>query len=212
MKIDNKEEFMILCLYVDDLLFTDSSEKMFAEFKQSMFKEFEMTDNGLMSYFLGIEVKQENDGIFISQKKYMREILEKFKIDSYNAVNTPIATGLKLSREEGRSADSTVYKSLVGSLRYLTMTRPDILYGVGLVSRYMETPRESHWLIAKRILRYIKDTLNFDLFYTYGENAELVGYSDSDWGGDQDERKNTTGHVFYLGSTAFSWTSKKQAM
>jgi hypothetical protein len=83
-----------------------------------------MTDNGLMSYFLGIEVKQENDGIFISQKKYMREILKKFKMDSCNAVNTPVATGLKLSKEgEGKSVDSTMYKSLVGSLRYLTMTR-----------------------------------------------------------------------------------------
>jgi hypothetical protein len=181
MKTDDKGEFMILCLYVDDLLFIGSIEKMFAEFKHSMFKGFEMTDNGLMSYFLGIEVKQENDGIFISQKKYMREIFEKFKMDNCNAVNTPVATGLKLSKEgEGKLFNSTMYKSLVGSLRYLTMTRPDILYGVGLVSRYMKTPRESHWLTTKRILRYIKGTLNFGLFYTYGESAYLVGYSDSD--------------------------------
>jgi hypothetical protein len=89
-----------------------------------------MSDNGLMSYFLGIEVKQENDGIFMSQKIYMREILEKFKMDSCNAVNTFIAVGLKLSREgEGKLVDSTVYKSLIGSLRYLIMTRPNILYG-----------------------------------------------------------------------------------
>jgi hypothetical protein len=89
-----------------------------------------MSDNGLMSYFLGIEVKQENDGIFMSQKIYMREILEKFKMDSCNAVNTPIAAGLKLSREgEGKPVNSTVYKSLIGSMRYLIMTRPNILYG-----------------------------------------------------------------------------------
>jgi hypothetical protein len=128
-------------------------------------------------------------------------------MDSCNAVNTPVATRLKLSKErEGKHVNSTMYKSLVGSLRYLTMTRPDILHGIGLVSHYMKTPRESHWLTAKRILRYIKGTLNFGLFYTYGENAELVGYSDSEWGGDQDERKSTTVHVFYLGSTVFSWT------
>ncbi|CAL9005801.1 unnamed protein product, partial [Prunus brigantina] len=100
--------------------------------------------------------------------------------------------------------NATLYKSLVGSLRYLTMTRPDIVYGVGLVSRYMETPRESHWLAAKRILRYIKGSLNFGLFYAYGEYSNLVGYSDSDWGGDRDGGKSTTGYVFYLGSTAFS--------
>ena len=90
----------------------------------------------------------------------------------------------------------------------LTIIRPDIVYGVRLVSRYMETPKESHWLAAKRILRYIKGTLNLGLFHTYGETAEFVGYSDSDYGGDHDERKNTTGYVFYLRSTAFSWTSK----
>jgi hypothetical protein len=145
MKTEDKGEFLILCLYVDDLLFTGNSEKMFAEFKQSMFKEFEMTDDGLMSYFLGIEVKQENDGIFISQKKYMREILEKFKMDSCNAINTPIATGLKLSKEEGKLVNPTMYKSLIGSLRYLTKTRPDILYGVRLASKslYGDTKRIS---------------------------------------------------------------------
>ena len=159
-----------------------------------------MMDNGFMSYFLGIEVKQQQDVIFISQKKYMKKILEKFKMSNCNLVNTPIATGMKLSREgNGDFVDSTLFKSLVGSLRYLTITRPDIIYGVGLVSRYMERPKESHWLAAKRILSNIKGTLNFDLFYTYGETTELVGYSDSDWGDDQDERKSTTGYVFYFG-------------
>ena len=109
----------------------------------------------------------------------MKEILEKFKMSNCNPVNTPIATGMKLSREEnGDFVNSIFFKSLVGSLRYLTITRLDIVYGVGLVSRYMETPKESHWLAAKRILRYIKGTLNLGLFYTNGETAELIGYSD----------------------------------
>ncbi|XP_020258582.1 uncharacterized protein LOC109834991 [Asparagus officinalis] len=212
MKRNHKGEFLIICLYVDDLLYTGSSTEMLAEFKTTMFNEFEITDNGLMSYFLGIEVKRQQEGIFISQKKYMKEILEKFK-NECNPVNTPVAIGMKLSREgDGRFVDSILFKSLVGSLRYLTITRPDIAYGVGLVSRYMETPNESHWLVAKRILRYIKGTLNLGLFYAYDENVQLVSYSDSDWGGDQDERKNTIGYVFYLGSTAFSWTSKKQGV
>ena len=134
----------------------------------------------------------------------MKEILEKFKMSNCNPVNTPIATVMNLSREgNGDFVVSTFFKSLVGSLRYLAITRSDIVYGVGLVSRYMETPKESHWLAVKRILRYIKGTLNLDLCYAYGKTLELVGYSDSDCGGDQDERKNTTGYVFYLGSTAF---------
>ena len=120
---------------------------------------------------------------------------------------------MNLSRERtGDFVYSTLFKSLVGSLRYLTITRPNIIYGVELVSRYMETPKESHWLAAKRILRCIKGTLNLDIFYTYGETAKLVGYSNSDWGGDQDERKSTTGYVVYLESIAFSWTSKKQGV
>ena len=120
---------------------------------------------------------------------------------------------MKLSREgNGDFINLTLFKSLVGSLRCLTITRPDIIYGVGLVSRYMEIPKESHWLAAKKILRYIKFTLNLDLFYIYYETVELVGHSDSDWGGNQDERKSTTGYVFYLESTAFSWTSKKQGV
>jgi len=188
MKMSHQGKFLIICLYVDDLLYIGSNAEMLTEFKEAMFNEFEMTNNRLMSYFLGIEVKQRQNGIFISQKKYMKEILEKFKMSNCNPVNTSIATGMKVSREgNGDFVYSTLFKSLVGSLRYLTIIRPDIVYGVGLVSRYMETPKESHWLAAKRILRYIEGTLNLGLFFTYGETAELVGFSDSDWGGDQDE-------------------------
>jgi len=158
------------------LLYTGNSSEMFKELKQSMFREFEMTNNGLMSYFLGIEVKQQHDGIFISQKKYMKEILEKFKMESCNSVSTPIETSIKLSKEgDDRVIEPTLYKSLVGSLRYLTITRPDIVYGVGLVSRYMEKPMQTHWLTAKRILRYIKGTMNLGLLYAYGDEAKLVG-------------------------------------
>uniref|UniRef100_A0A803LCB7 Uncharacterized protein n=2 Tax=Chenopodium quinoa TaxID=63459 RepID=A0A803LCB7_CHEQI len=122
---------------------------------------------------------------------------------------------------EGKLIDPTLYRSLVGSLRYLTITRPDIVYGVGPVSRYMETPKESrymetpkelHWCPAKKIVRYIKGTLDYGMFYSYGDEATLYGYSDSDsdWAGAQHERKSTSGYVFYLGSTAITWSSKKQ--
>ncbi|XXG89958.1 hypothetical protein AAC387_Pa12g1837 [Persea americana] len=188
-------------------------DTMFEEFKYAMFKEFEMTDCGLMSFFLGIEVKQQQNGISISQKKYAKELLEKFRMSNCNPVSTPVATGLRLTKEgEGRDINLTLFKSLIGSLRYLTITRPDIVYGVGLLSRYMERPKESHWVAAKRILRYIKGTIDLGLFYDYGNKAKLYGHSDSDWGGDQDERKSTTGYVFYLGPTAFTWASKKQSI
>jgi hypothetical protein len=184
---------------------------MFEEFKKEMTKEFEMTDIGLMSYYLGIEVKQEDQGILITQEGYAKEVLKKFKMDDANPVSTPMECGIKLSKhDEGERVDPSLFKSLVGSLRYLTCTRPDILYAVGVVSRYMEHPTTTHLKAAKRILRYIKGTTNLGLYYSVSDDYKLVGYSDSDWGGDVDDRKSTTGFVFYIGNTAFTWMSKKQ--
>ncbi|KAG6523782.1 hypothetical protein ZIOFF_013669 [Zingiber officinale] len=184
---------------------------MFGEFKEVMTKEFEMTDIGLMAYYLGIEVNQREDGSFISQAGYAREILKKFRMDNSKSINTLVECGVKLSKhDEEEKVDPTFFKSLVGSLRYLMCTRPDILYAVGLVSRYMEDPTTTHLKIAKRILRYIKGTIDFGLFYSTSNHFKLEGYSDSDWGGDIDDRKSTTGFVFFMGDTAFTWMSKKQ--
>ncbi|PKU78069.1 putative mitochondrial protein [Dendrobium catenatum] len=170
-----------------------------------------MTDIGLMAYYLGIEVHQIEDEIFISQESYAKKMLKKFKMDNCKPINTPIECGVKLSKhDEGERVDPTFFKSLVGSLRYLTCTRPDILYAVGLVSRYMETPTTSHLKTAKRILRYIKGTIHFGLLYSSSNDFRLVGYSDSDWAGDMDDRKSTTGYVFFMGDTTFTWMSKKQ--
>ncbi|CAL1389348.1 unnamed protein product [Linum trigynum] len=178
---------LMVCLHVDDLVFTGNDPQMFEEFKKTMVREFEMTDIGLMSYYLGIEVTQKEEGIFISQGGFAKEVLKKFKMENCNPVSTPAECGLKLSKDDkGEKVNSMEFRSLVGSLRYLTCTRPDILYAVGLVSRYMEAPTMSHWNAAKRILRYIK--------------------------GDVDDRKSTTGFVFFLGDTAFTWSSKKQAI
>jgi hypothetical protein len=133
---------------VDDLIFT--GDFGIEEFKSVMKDEFEMTDLGLMRYFLGIEVHQSKTGIFISQSKYAHEILKRFNMMNSKAAPTPVITGLKLSKEDkGSKVDPTLFKRLVGSLMYLTMTRPDIMYGVSLISRFMETPKESHWKARK---------------------------------------------------------------
>ncbi|KAH9687903.1 hypothetical protein KPL70_014941 [Citrus sinensis] len=208
---EKDEDILIVCLYVDDLIFTGSNPSLFEEFKRVMIKEFEMTDIGLMAYYLGIEVKQKEEGIFISQESYAKEILKRFKMNDCKPISTPVECGVKLSKyDEGEDIDPTFFKSLVGSLRYLTCTRPNILYAVGLVSRYMENPKTTHFKVAKRILRYINGTTNFDLLYSFSNDYKLVGYSDSDWGGDVDDRKSTTGFVFFMGDTAFTWMSKKQ--
>jgi hypothetical protein len=184
---------------------------MFEEFKKSMMVEFEMTDLGMMHYFLGIEVVQSANGIFISQKKYLREILDRFQMKDCNPVSTPVEYGLKLTRDSGgRKVNSTVYKQIVGSLMYLTATRPDIMHATGLISRYMECPREMHLLVAKRIMRYLKGTLEYGLFYKKGVKSDLIAFTDSDYAGDQDDRRSTSGYVFMMGTGAISWSSKKQ--
>ncbi|TYJ97580.1 putative mitochondrial protein [Cucumis melo var. makuwa] len=152
---------------------------MFEDLKNAMTQEFKMTDIGLMSYYLGIEVKQSEEGIFISQERYTREILEKFNMMNSKPVATPIETGTKLSKhEEGDDVDPSYFKSLVGSLRYLTCTRPDILFSVGLVSRFMESPTTTHLKVTKRILRYLKGTLDYRLFYSSSKEFKLEGYCD----------------------------------
>ncbi|WOG95118.1 hypothetical protein DCAR_0314420 [Daucus carota subsp. sativus] len=210
-KTNSGGDIMIVCLYVDDMIFTGNNPGMFDDFKKVMTNEFEMTDIGQMSYFLGVEVKQSKDGIFMCQKKYAEQILKKFRMEECKSVSTPAEASIKLRIDSTReSVNPTLFKSLVGSLRYLTFTRPDIMYAVGLVSRYMEKPKQDHFMAAKRILRYIKGTLNYGLFYTHSQNSKLVGYSDSDYGGDLDDGKSTSGYAFHIGSAIFSWSSKKQ--
>ena len=204
-------KILIVCLYVDDLIFTGNDEVMFEQFKKSMKIEFDMTNLGRMKYFLCIEVLQKADGIFITQRKYAQEILERFNMDQCNSVHNPVVPGFKLTKDEGGvEVDSTVYKQMVGSLMYLTATRPDLMFIVSLISRYMERPTESHLLAAKRALRYIKGTVSLGMFYKKGVSEELVGYTDSDYAGDQDDKKSTSGYVFLMSSGAISWSSKKQ--
>jgi hypothetical protein len=202
---------LFVCLYVDDLIFTGNDAAMFKDFKQSMMNEFEMTDLGKMKYFLGIEVLQRPDGVFIGQRKYAQEVLDRFKMDQCNPVKNPVVPGHKLNKDEdGVRIDSTLYKQIVGSLMYLTATRPDITFVVSLISRYMEHPTEMHLQAAKRVLRYVKGTSSLGVFYKKEGNHELLGYTDSDYAGDQNDRKSTSGYVFLMSSGAVSWSSKKQ--
>ncbi|KAL0373689.1 UNVERIFIED_CONTAM: Retrovirus-related Pol polyprotein from transposon RE1 [Sesamum radiatum] len=182
---------LIVSLYVDDLIYTGNNEKMIHDFKEDMMKTFEMSDLGLMHFFLGIEINQEKERIFICQKKYTETLLKKFKMESCKIVTTPLVTGEKYKKEDGsEKVDGSIYRSLIGSLLYLTATRPDIMFATSLLSRFMQSPSQVHYGAAKRILRYLQD---------------------SDWAGSADDMKSTSGYTFSLGSGIFSWASKKQA-
>nr|DAD28457.1 TPA_asm: hypothetical protein HUJ06_029925 [Nelumbo nucifera] len=126
-------------------------------------------------------------------------------------VGTPIEPGLKLRKDNGdKEVDNTYFKQIVGSLMYLTSTRPDIMYAVSLISRYMEKPSEMHLNAVRRILRYVTDTIDCGMFYKRKNSTDLVGYTDSDYAGDVDDRESTSGHAFMLNSGAILWSSKKQ--
>ncbi|KAJ0586508.1 putative RNA-directed DNA polymerase [Helianthus annuus] len=208
---DTNEGKLVICLYVDDLIIASNPMNLINAFKSMMKKEFEMTDMGKLHYFLGMEVSYENGNITLSQRKYMRSLLEKYRMTQCNSVSTPREYGIKLSKEDPDVfADEGTCRSLVGSLMYLTNTRPDITYVVTKISRYMEHPKKSHWEAGKRILRYIKGMLNHGVIYSKGGQGKLMGFSDSDYAGNVDDSKSTSGHVFLLGSSPISWQSKKQ--
>ena len=211
IKTGDGGKILIVSLYVDDLIFTGNDESMFVKFKNSMKLEFDMTDLGKMKYFLGMEVLQNSEGIYISQRKYAKEVLERFGMEKSNSVKNPIVPGDRLTKNEGGvKVDATKYKQLVGSLMYLTATRPDLMYVVCLISRFMASPTEMHLQTAKRVLRYLKGTVDLGVFYQKEGNGELMAYTDSDYAGDVDDRKSTSGYVFLLSEGAVAWSSKKQ--
>ena len=196
---------------MDDLIFTGNGEEMFVVFKQSMKEEFDMTDLGKMKYFLGIEVTQNVEGIFICQKKYAREVLERFGMEKSNPMTNPMVPGCKLSKDEdGKAIYASFYKQMVGSLMHLIATRPDLMFAICLVSRYVERPTGMHLAVVKRIFRYLRGTTKFGIMYRRGKEGTLIAYSDSDYAGDVNDRRSTSGYVFVLGSGAVSWSSKKQ--
>lgn len=199
-------------VYVDDLIITGASLMEINKFKEQMQALFKMSDLGLLSYYLGMEVKQGKEGITVSQGAYAAKILDKAGMRDCNPCQTPMDARLKLSKEGGECVEETQFRSIIGSLRYLVNTRPDLSYSVGYVSRFMEKPTSEHWAAMKHILRYVAGSLNIGLKFRKGEEKfpRLVGYSDSDMAGDVDDRKSTTGVLFKLGENLITWQSQKQ--
>lgn len=203
---------LIVGVYVDDLIITGEVARDIADFKAQMKEMFSMSDLGLLSYYLGIEVHQRAERITLCQSAYAKKLLEKCGMKNCNSSQIPMEPRLKLSKEsKSPPVDVTMYRSIVGSLRYLVHTRPDLAFSVGVVSRYMEKPTTEHMAAVKHVLRYVSGTLNFGCVYMKREGGlDLIGYSDSDLAGDMSDRKSTTGVMFFLGPNPISWSSQKQ--
>lgn len=164
-----------------------------------------MKDLGKLSHFLGLELSYESTDIVLHQKKYSFDLLKKIGMLNCKPTVTPIDTNVKLSLDVGRELeDPTMYRKIVGSLIYLTLTRPDLALTVGVLSRFMQKPRKPHLEAARRVLRYIKYTMSYGVMFKKDTSCRLQGYCDADYAGDVDTRRSTTGYVFMLGSNPIS--------
>ncbi|GJX98397.1 reverse transcriptase domain-containing protein [Tanacetum coccineum] len=209
----NKSDIMLVQVYVDDIIFGSTTQSMCTEFEDCMHKRFQMSSMGELTFFLGLQVKQQPDGIFISQDKYVADILKKFDFCSIKTATTPIESNKpQVKDEDGVDVDVHVYRSMIGSLMYLTASRPDIMFAVCACARFQVTPKASHLNAVKRIFRYLKHQPKLGLWYPRDSPFELEAFSDSDYGGASLDRKSTTGGCQFLGRRLISWQCKKQTI
>ncbi|KAJ9556718.1 hypothetical protein OSB04_011332 [Centaurea solstitialis] len=205
------KHILLVQIYVDDIIFGSTNPKLCEKFELLMKSEYKMSMMGELTFFLGLQIKQSEKGIFINQGKYVHEMLKKFDLTSCTPMKTPMAPPLSLDKDsKGKPVDVTLYRGMVGSLLYLTASRPDIMYSTCLCARYQAEPKESHLTAVKRIFRYLKRTPNLGLWYSKDSGFDLTAYSDSDFAGCKIDRNSTTGGCHLLGGKLVSWTSKKQ--
>nr|ABF96928.1 retrotransposon protein, putative, Ty1-copia subclass [Oryza sativa Japonica Group] len=187
-------DFFMCQIYVDDIIFGSTNEVFCREFGDMMSREFEMSMIGELSFFLGLQIKQLKDGTFVSQTKYIKDLLKRFGLDDAKPIKTPMATNGHLDLDEGgKPVDLMLYHSTIGSLLYLTAYRPDIMFSVCMCARFQAAPKECHLVAVKRILRYLKYSSTIGLWYPKGAKFKLVGYFDSDYAGCKLDRKSTSG-------------------
>nr|GEY26294.1 putative ribonuclease H-like domain-containing protein [Tanacetum cinerariifolium] len=200
-------------IYVDDIIFGATNKALCQSFEKLMKDKFQMSSIGELTFFLGLQVKQKKDGIFISQDKYVVGILRKFRLSEGKSASTLIDADKPLLKDsDGEDVDVHTYRSMIGSLMYLTSSRPDIMFTVCACARFQVTPKVSHLNAVKRIFRYLKGKTLLGLWYLKDSPFNLVAYSDSDYAGASLDRKSTTGGCQFLGCRLISWQCKKQTV
>ncbi|GJX39102.1 retrovirus-related pol polyprotein from transposon TNT 1-94 [Tanacetum coccineum] len=202
---------LLKLVYVDDIIFGSTKKELCIAFEKLMHEKFQMSSMGELTFFLGLQVKQKKDGIFISQDKYVAKILKKFGFTEVKTASTPMETQKPLLKDEdGKEVDVHMYRSMIGSLMYLTSSRPDIMFVVCACARYQVNPKVSHLYVVKRIFRYLKGQPKLGLWYPKDSPFDLVAYTDSDYAGASLDMKSTTGGCQILGCRLISWQCKKQ--
>ncbi|GJT97043.1 putative ribonuclease H-like domain-containing protein [Tanacetum coccineum] len=205
------KHILLVQIYVDDIIFASTDHNACHIFSKEMSSKFQMSMMGQMSFFLGLQVSQSPRGIFINQAKYALETLKKYGMDLSDPVDTPMVDRLKLDEDlMGIPVDQTRFRGMVGSLMYLTASRPDLVFAVCMCARYQAKPTKKHLEAIKRIFRYLKGTINMGLWYPKDNAMSLTAYADADHAGCQDSRRSTSGSAQFLGDRLVSWSSKKQ--
>lgn len=204
------KSFTILLIYVDDILITGNDPVSITNIKKFLHNKFRLKDLGNLKYFLGIDISTSKNVIFIFQRKYALEIIKDAGLLGAAPIDTPMDRGLKLSDKGEPLKDPERYRRLVRRLIYLIVSRPDIMYSVHILSRFMHQPRKDHWEAALRVVRYLKSAPGQGLFFSSTSDLRLRAYCDSDWVGCPLTRRSTTGYCIFIGPSLISWRSKRQ--
>lgn len=202
---------MFVLVYVDDIIITGSSDSAIRKTIDALSTKFSLKDLGDLHYFLGIQIHPSANGILLCQRKYLQSILETTKMDLEKPIHTPmLSSSLASAAASPGMSDPSLFRKVIGSLQYLLLTRPDIAFSVNRLAQKSHNPTEADWSDLKRVLRYLKGSLDFGLFLPKSTDLSLHGYSDSDWAGDHTDRFSTSGYLIFLGPCLISWKSAKQ--
>ncbi|GJT28136.1 retrovirus-related pol polyprotein from transposon TNT 1-94 [Tanacetum coccineum] len=205
------KELLLVQIYVDDIIFAASTPELCDLFAKIMCSKFKMSMMGKISFFLGLQISQSPRGIFINQSKYALESLKKYGFESCDPVDTPMVEKSKLDEDkEWKAVDPSHYRGMIGTLLYLTASRPDLQFAICMCARYQARPTEKHLNAVKRIFRYLKGTVHRGLWYPKDSSIALTAFADADHAGCQDTRHSTSGSIQLLGDRLVSWSSKRQ--
>jgi hypothetical protein len=210
--IKHDNDFLLVQIYMDDIIFGGYSHVLVSGFQEMMEKEFQMSMMGELTFFLGIQVKQMKHDTFVHQDRYTKDLIKKFNMAELKLVSTLMSMATALDpNENGDVVDQREYRSMIGSLLYLTVTRPDIQFIVCLCARFQASPRNLHWTTIRWIFRYLKYTLEFGIWYSVSSLLDLVGFSDANFMGCRIDQESTSGICHFLGSSLVCWSACKQS-
>ena len=208
---NNKQDMVYLLVYVDDILITGNNTALIKRVMDDLNKCFALKTLGSVGYFLGFEVHRDKNGIILTQSKYISDLLKKAKMLEAKSCPTPMCPSNKLARDKGNLFENpSLYRSLIGGLQYLTLSRPDIAFSVNKLSQFLQSPTDEHWKTCKRVLRYLKGTSSLGFHFKPTDRLVLEAYADADWASSLDDRRSTSGYCIYLGGNLVVWSSKKQ--